>query len=542
LATFETLQWNIGTMQIDGNDLIDAGWQPSAQFPEMLAAARALEDRGITDKSYALKLLARDFPKPPSKLTRREQPLPLAEAIHATSEADERNIGNVRRFMKQLLRVPVIEGGAVMPDACPAGAAEATIPVGGAIAVRNAILPAAHSADICCSMYATFFHCEKDTGEMLDHLIDSTRFGFGGRKADDIVHHPVLDEPVWENKFLKGLEGHAAMHMADQGDGNHFAYIGKVSWTEEALDALRQSGHGEIARAFTATGSPRSESYALVTHHGSRGLGAQVYKRGHKAAIKETARIAEGIPKAAAWLDTETDIGSEYWDALQYVSRWTKANHQSIHQRFLSRAGSEALTAFGNEHNFVWKRGDNTYLHGKGATPAWTDEESGHPLLGLIPLNMAEPILITLGRDNSDYLSFAPHGAGRNQSRTATLKDFRKANGDLDPEKVNRAIARATQGLDIRWFHGKADLTESPVGYKSATQVRQQIEHYGLADIIAQIEPLGCVMAGDPGPRPWLRKREDYLSPKQKRQIQHRAERRKTRQSLSTWEEEHVEE
>ncbi len=525
-------------MSIDSQDLIEAGWPPSAQLPEILEAARALGDRGITDKSYLLKLLARDFPKPPPKLTRREQPLPFAEAIHATTEADERNIGNVRRFMKQLLRVPVIEGGAIMPDACPAGGAEATIPVGGAIAVRNAILPAAHSADICCSMYATFFHSEKDTAEMLDHLMDSTRFGFGGRKADDIVHHPVLDEAVWENKFLKGLEGHAAMHMADQGDGNHFAYIGKVSWTEEALDALRQNGHGEIAQAFTATRSPRSESYALVTHHGSRGLGAQVYKRGHKAAIKETARIAEGIPKAAAWLDTESDIGGEYWDALQYVSRWTKANHQSIHQRFLTRAEAEAVTAFGNEHNFVWKRGDDTYLHGKGATPAWTDEDTGHPLLGLIPLNMAEPILVTLGRDNSDYLSFAPHGAGRNQSRSATLKDFRKTEGDLDPEKVNRSIARATQGLDIRWFHGKADLTESPVGYKSAAQVRQQIEHYGLADIIAQIEPLGCIMAGDPGPRPWLRKREDYLSPKQKRQIQHRAERRKTRQSLSTWEEE----
>jgi len=525
-------------MQFDGNDLIEAGWQPSGQFPEMLEAARALEDRGIADKSYILKLLARDFPKPPPKLTRREQALPLAEAIHATSEADEQNIGNVRRLMHQLLRVPVIEGGAVMPDACPAGTAEATIPVGGAIAVRNAILPAAHSADVCCSMYATFFHCEKDTGEMLDHLIDSTRFGFGGRKADDIVHHPVLDEPVWENKFLKGLEGHAAMHMADQGDGNHFAYIGKISWTEDALDALRANGHQEIARAFTETESPRSEFYALVTHHGSRGLGAQVYKRGHKAAIKETARIAEGIPNAAAWLDTETDIGSEYWDALQYVSRWTKANHQSIHKRFLDRAEAEYITAFGNEHNFVWKRGDNTYLHGKGATPAWKDEKTGHPLLGLIPLNMAEPILITLGRDNSDYLSFAPHGAGRNQSRTATLKDFRKANGDLDPAKVNRAIAKATQGLDIRWFYGKADLTESPVGYKSASQVRQQIEHFGLADIIAEIEPLGCVMAGDPGPSPWLRKRDDYLSPKQKRQIQHRADRRKNRQSLSTWEDE----
>ncbi|NOX98655.1 MAG: RtcB family protein, partial [Verrucomicrobia bacterium] len=184
-------------MSLNGNDLIEAGWQPSGQFPEMLAAARDLEDRGVTDKPYILKLLARDFSKPPPKLKQREEAIPFSEAIRAHSEAEEKNIVNVRRLMNQLLRVPIVDAGTVMPDACPAGVAEATIPVGGAISVRNAILPAVHSADICCSMYATFFHCEKNTGEMLDQLMDSTRFGFGGRKADDIVHHPVLDEPVW---------------------------------------------------------------------------------------------------------------------------------------------------------------------------------------------------------------------------------------------------------------------------------------------------------------------------------------------------------
>ena len=58
--------------------------------------------------------------------------------------------------MSELLKVPVISQGAVMPDACPAGMHEATIPVGGAIAVENAIIPSAHSADVCCSMFASF--------------------------------------------------------------------------------------------------------------------------------------------------------------------------------------------------------------------------------------------------------------------------------------------------------------------------------------------------------------------------------------------------
>jgi tRNA-splicing ligase RtcB len=520
---------------VSGKDLIEAGWPPGPRFSEWLAAAAAYEARGIADPAYILKLLERDFEKESPKLRLREQAIPFAEAIEATCGADEDNLAGVRRFMRQLLRTPVIEGGAVMPDACPAGAGEATIPVGGAIAVRQAILPAAHSADICCSMYATIFRCDRSTAGMMDDLMASTRFGFGGRKPEDRVAHAVLEETVWSNPFLQGLERHAEMHLADQGDGNHFASLGKLRVTRAFADALGDHGHDAIARPLRdASGRDLDDPdgatfFTLVTHHGSRGLGAHVYKRGHLAAVKETARIAEGIPNAAAWLDTTTGTGRDYWDALQYVSRWTLANHQSIHARFLERAGARRVAEFGNEHNFVWRRGD-TFLHGKGATPAWRDDQ-GRPLLGLIPLNMAAPILITLGRDNDEFLSFAPHGAGRNFSRTAILRQFRREHGDLDAGRVAGAIDAATRGLDIRWFCGKPDLTESPLGYKSAAQVRSQIEQFELADIVAEISPLGCIMAGDAGPAPWMRRGEE-LTPKQKRQIEHRAERRKLRQKM----------
>ena len=148
---------------------------------------------------------------------------------------------------------------------------------------------------------------------------------------------------------------------------------------------------------------------------------------------------------------------------------------------------------------------------------------------------MAEPILVTLGRDNEEFLSFAPHGAGRNQSRTRTMRDFRKSNGDLDEKSVQRAIDDSTRGLDIRWYYGKGDLTESPVGYKPAAQVREQIEKFELADIVAEVTPLGCLMAGYAGPKPWMKK--DHLTPKQLRQIEYRADRRKNRQKIRDWEE-----
>ena len=188
---------------INGTDLIDAGWQPGPEISQALEKAAEYEARGISEKRYLLKLLARDIPKSTPKLAARAGPAPLGEAIAATCELDEKNIAKVRKTMGELLRMPRIARGAIMPDACPVGGGPATIPVGGAIAVENAIIPAAHSADICCSMYATFFDAgEAGVSGLLDHLMDSTRFGYGGRKPDDLVHHPVLDEDVWENIFL----------------------------------------------------------------------------------------------------------------------------------------------------------------------------------------------------------------------------------------------------------------------------------------------------------------------------------------------------
>lgn len=517
---------------LNGNDFLEAGWQPGPEIGRALAVAAEYESKGITDPKYLLKLVAKQVPRSSPKLGMRSAPAPLAEAIEPSCETSAENLKNVRRHMTELLRVPVIDRGAIMPDACPAGAALGTIPVGGAIAVRNAIIPAAHSADICCSMYATFFQCRKDVKEMLDDLMASTRFGVGGRKPEEIVPHPVVNEAVWDNPFLSGLQESARIHIADQGDGNHFAYLGHVSFNADGLEQLERAGKAELAarmRASSVSGD-RFEGLALVTHHGSRGLGAKVYARGQKAAEKQTSRLAQGIPDTAQWLDFATPEGHDYWEALQYVSRWTLANHQSIHRRFVERSGANAICEFGNEHNFVWKRGD-LFLHGKGATPAWRGDD-GHPALGLIPLNMAEPILMVLGSDNADYLSFAPHGAGRNVSRSATLRAFRKEDGTLDERRIQSEIARRTAGLDIRWWYGRPDLSESPVGYKDAAEVKAQIARFGLAEIVTEIQPLGCIMAGDMGTPPWLR-REEQLTPKQLRQIGHRAERRKTKQRLS---------
>lgn len=69
--------------------------------------------------------------------------------------------------------------------------------------------------------------------------------------------------------------------------------------------------------------------------------------------------------------------------------------------------------------------------------------------------------------DHDGYLSFCAHGAGRNLSRTAMLRLYRDAEGALDPARVQLVLAGMTAGLDIRWFCGASDLSESPLATRT---------------------------------------------------------------------------
>ena len=493
---------------------------PAELRPEILDFARQFTYQGHQDSRYILKRVRRRFGSPPPLVELRDKPAPLSVALEARSDLERKNLFVTERKIHELLVSPVALGGALMPDAGVAGSETASLPVGGILATRDALVPSAHSADICCSVRATFFESALNISTLMDRLQANTRFGPGGRDRESLVPHPVLDEAIWHNPFLSDLKPKAEMHLCDQGDGNHFASLGAFRLSAKQRELMIKMGHTDLAEQLWG-----KQLYVLTTHHGSRGLGASVFKRGQAAAVKHTHQLNPKIPPAACWIKANSAQGQDYWKALQYVARWTQANHQVIHERFLTECQADSIADLGNEHNFVWKR-DDTYLHAKGATPAWPDE-LGRPRLGLIPLSMRDPILIVAGQDNSDYFSFAPHGAGRNQSRTAYLKSARRASND--PNAFCRQLEAATQGVDVRWFSGKPDITETAGAYKSAQEIRRQIEKFKLATVVGEIQPLGCIMAGRS--KSWRELKEDHFTPKQRRQMQHRAQRRKGRQA-----------
>jgi tRNA-splicing ligase RtcB len=455
---------------LSGQDLIDAGLRQGKWFGRALAAANDVLERGGS-RDEALEV-ARGFEPAPAVPLHAAGSLPFFANIEADNADETANVEAVTRSMTELMRTPVVKAGAVMPDACPAGP-PGTIPVGGVVA-SEAIHPGMHSADICCSMAISVFPGVAPLA-LLDAVQAVTHFGPGGRpRGQQLRPAPELLARFDANPLLRDLISPAIEHFATQGDGNHFAFVGTMKSTGET---------------------------ALVTHHGSRAPGAKLYAKGMKLAETYRKELSPETLPQNAWIPADSADGDAYWDAMQLIREWTKANHMAIHDGAAAALSAKVADRFWNEHNFVFRKPDGLFYHGKGATPAfdgWADDATD---LTLIPLNMAQPVLIARGRNAAHGLGFSPHGAGRNFSRS---QHKRMQAGRTDAE----IFAAETAGIDARFFSGVTDISELPSAYKNAAAVRRQIESFGLAEVVDEVMPFGCIMAGDwQANAPWRKKR-----------------------------------
>ncbi|WP_370398064.1 RtcB family protein [Tenacibaculum dicentrarchi] len=454
-------------MKITGKKLIEMGFSSGKWFPE------AMEYININNLSEEEVVAYLEQFKAPPTIPLLENPVAVKINIKAENELEEINVAKVVSTMETLVKTPTIVNAVIMPDACPTGGT-GTIPVGGVAVAKNAIHPGMHSADVCCSVMLTDFG-KINPKDVLNAAHSITHFGAGGRDRDSQFRFPMdLLAEIEGNSFLNTQRAIsvARSHLGTQGDGNHFLFVGKSKKTGNTM---------------------------LVTHHGSRGFGANLYRNGMQVAEKFRKKLSPKTLKQNAWIPFDTKEGKDYWEALQIIRKWTKLNHEVLHNATLEKLNIKKENRFWNEHNFVFKKGDLFY-HAKGATPL--DASFMPDITGprLIPLNMSEPVLIVSGNTTENNLGFAPHGAGRNVSRTEHKKS--------KIGTVQEIFDEETKGLDVRFFSDEIDITELPSAYKNATTVRKQMKEFGLGEVIDEVLPYGCIMAGNwQKNAPWKKRR-----------------------------------
>src|SRR5579883_2332410 len=165
--------------------------------------------------------------------------------------------------MEKACLLPVAVAGALMPDAHVGYG----LPIGGVLATENTVIPYAVGVDIACRMKMSVYDASPQTlAERPQHfqqaLLDRTRFGMGvGWEKNQLPQHEVLDDPAWnELKLLKSLQSKGQQQLGTSGTGNHF-----VEW-----------GIFHLYSDDEALGLKAGEYLALLSHSGSRGVGAKI--------------------------------------------------------------------------------------------------------------------------------------------------------------------------------------------------------------------------------------------------------------------------
>lgn len=359
--------------------------------------------------------------------------------------------------MKQMdvaMRLPVSLKGALMPDAHSGYG----LPIGAVLAADNAVIPFGVGVDIGCRMALSVFDLP---GKFIQHkafdiksaLKEYTHFGMEG-SLDKKQDHEVLERTEFAaTPLLKKLHGKAIRQLGTSGSGNHFVEFGIIALNEK-----------------NTLNMPAGNYVALLSHSGSRGLGANIAQHYTKLAMDvcKLPREAQHL----AWLDMNSAEGQEYWLSMNLAGDYAKACHDRIHINLGKALGIKPFAKVENHHNFAWKEtnesGREMIVHRKGATPAHAGE------LGIIPGNMTDAGYLVCGKGVSDALNSASHGAGRAMSRS-------KAKNMITVSSFKKMVTDA----GVTLIGGTPE--ESPLAYKSIEEVMIAQQH--LVDVHGKFSP-----------------------------------------------------
>jgi tRNA-splicing ligase RtcB len=355
-------------------------------------------------------------------------------SIYGENEIDEQ----AKFQLYDALKLPIAKAGALMPDAHVGYG----LPIGGVLATENAVIPYGVGLDIGCRMSLSVFPMKasylKGKQGQFEHILkEHTKFGMyeTHRKKMD---HELFDRPEFrEVPLLKKLKMKAYNQLGTSGGGNHFVEFGVVTISDYDERFALEPG----------------EYVGLLSHSGSRGLGANIAKHYSYLATKQCP-----LPKHVqhlAWLDLDSHDGQEYWMAMNLAGDYATACHENIHTRIEKLLGCRAVSRIENHHNFAWKemhKGSELIVHRKGATPA------GKGVLGIIPGSMTSPGYIVRGLGNSESLYSASHGAGRKHSRRKCKETFTKSS-------VKQQVTQ--HGVSV--IGGSVE--EAPMAYKNIKKV-----------------------------------------------------------------------
>lgn len=366
--------------------------------------------------------------------------------------------GAVKQAVNLAHHPALVHHVALMPDAHQGYG----MPIGGVVAAKDAVIPAAVGVDIGCGMIATETDIPAEVfaemsfrrafqeklkeripvGEGESHKSTQNWEGF-----EEYTANNGMRSNLWPSKLDR-------MNLGTLGGGNHFIELQKST----ALDG---------------SGDPEGGAKVwLMIHSGSRNLGKRIEEHYHRIAARMCERFHAPLPdKDLAFLPIEEPTGHDYFTDMLFALRYAKENRRRMMEMMKATLAefvpnANFLRTIDIHHNYAAFEehfGEKVCVHRKGATSAKLDE------IGIIPGSMGTASYIVRGLGNPDSFMSCSHGAGRRMSRIA-------ASTTLTVEECDKAM----DGIVCERWHkykgfgkakGRLDLSEAPQAYKDIEDV-----------------------------------------------------------------------
>jgi tRNA-splicing ligase RtcB len=454
---------------------------------------------------------------------RMEVPGILFASEDLIKEMDEK----VREQLSNVASLPgIVEAAYAMPDAhwgygFPIGGVAAFDPKQGGVISAGGV-----GFDISCGVRTLLTPLRRDEVEGIrDKLADALFYhipaGVGSTSRLSLDKREMMamlkGGARWAVSRGYGVTGD--LECIENGGGCEDAEPGEVSeqarrrQTEE-MGTLGSGNHYLELQAVAEIFDPAiAESFGLVRdgvvisiHCGSRGLGHQVATEFSRRMVMEAPQYGIHVTdRELASVPAHSPPGNAYYGAMRAAANCALANRQIlshfVREVFKVVIGDDGLPLiYDVSHNLcsleehevggVKKR---LYVHRKGATRALGP---GHPDLPQRYRDVGQPVLvggtmgtvsyILAGTEESGRTAFssACHGAGRSQSRSQALKQYRG-------EDVVEKLRRRNITVKTRSYRGVAE--EAPAAYKDVSEVVRVTAGAGLARLVARLEPIICV-------------------------------------------------
>ncbi|WP_144721174.1 RtcB family protein [Cellulosimicrobium sp. TH-20] len=332
---------------------------------------------------------------------------------------------------------------ALMPDAHLGKGAT----VGSVIPTEGAIIPAAVGVDIGCGMDAvrtqwTVDDLPSDLRPLREDI--ERRIPLSAGKYNTELTPSARVRVNWlAEKAVLGLDSPSGKHgfQPDQYAKNWHLQLG----------SLGSGNH------FCEVSADLSGRVWLFLHSGSRGVGNKIAQRHIEVARGLMRKWHIDLPDPdLAYLAEGTPEFDAYIAELRWAQAFARANRAEMMDRVVEAAATfmgapvERQRSVSCHHNYTERErhfGRDLWVSRKGAI----DAHAG--VWGLIPGSMGDRSYVVVGKGDRASLCSAPHGAGREYSRSKAKKAF-----TMDSLRERMA--------GIEWSGSEEFLDEHPAAYK----------------------------------------------------------------------------